>query len=115
MPPNLTSGGYSPDFVSKNFDQLRNAAIEDLTRYVSGWSVYSVKFLNSVAEFQGVDARLDPDVIPELRRDAKRVEVPHLRKLFRQATDAQTMEIEKIIEIISAEASLDSYRTIQNH
>ncbi len=108
MPSNPISGGYSADFVEEHFDQLKNAAIEDLTRYVSGWSVYSVKFINSVAEFQGVDARLDPEVIPELRKESKRVEVPHLRKLFRQATDAQSMEIERIIELISAEASQHS-------
>ncbi len=105
MPSKQASGGYSPEFLSENFDDLRNAAIEDLTRYVSGWSVYSVKFLNSVAELQGIDARLDPEIIPELRRLSKRVEVPHLRKLIRQATDADSMEVEKIIEIISAQAS----------
>ena len=94
---------YSPGFVEQNFDALRGAAIEDLTRYSCGWSVYSISFLNAVADLQGVPSRLDRHVISELRRDGKRVRNPRLAKLMRKADTPDAMKIEEIMSLISAE------------
>jgi len=47
------------DFIKSNFARLRDCAVEDLIHYTSPWAIYTVDFLNSVAEMQGIDARLD--------------------------------------------------------
>jgi hypothetical protein len=94
---------YSSRFVERNFDALRGAAIEDLTRYSCGWSVYSINFLNAVAELQGVASRMEPHVISALRRDAKRIRNPGLAKLMRRADTPRSMKIEEIMTLISAE------------
>lgn len=99
---------YSAEFVERNFERLRQAAIQDLTRYTCGWSIYSINFLNAVAELQGVEARLGGEVVTALRRDAKRVRNPRLAELMRQARDARSMKIEEIMALISAEASAKS-------
>jgi hypothetical protein len=95
---------YSSDFVERNFDHLRENAIQDFTRYACGWSVYSINFLNAVAELQGVNLRLRPEIVPELRRGSKRVGEPRLAKLMQEARDARSMKIEDIITLISAQA-----------
>ncbi len=97
---------YSPRFVERNFDALRVAAIEDLTRYSCGWSVYSINFLNAIADLQGVPSRIEPRVISHLRRDAKRIRNPRLARLMRRADAPRSMKIEEIMALISAE-----YRT----
>ena len=94
---------YSPRFVERNFDALRVAAIEDLTRYSCGWSIYSINFLNAVADLQGVPARIKPRVIARLRRDGKRIRNPRLARLMRRAQTPRSMKIEEIMTLISAE------------
>ncbi len=96
---------YSSRFIERNFDALRVAAIEDLTRYSSGWSVYSINFLNAVADLQGVPSRIKPLVVSRLRRDAKRVRNPRLARLMRRAQTPRSMKIEEIMTLISAELS----------
>ena len=99
---------FSHDFVRANFAKLKDNAIQDLTRYVSGWSIYSIHFLNAVAQLQGVAARLDNETILALRRGAKRATAPDLVPLLRDANDADAMEIERIINLIREEAGQEA-------
>ena len=94
---------FSASFVERFFGSLRENAVQDLTRYVSGWSIYSVHFLNAVAMMQGVSARLDNETILLLRRGAKRAKAPELLPLLEAATGPHDMEIERIIGVIRAE------------
>ena len=98
---------FSPAFVEQFFDALRDNAIQDLTRYVSGWSIYSVHFLNAVAMVQGVSVRLDNETILLLRRGAKRATAPDLLPLLREATGPRDMAIERIIRLIRDEVGQD--------
>ena len=95
---------FSAEFVEKSFAKLCENAIQDLTRYVSGWSIYSIHFLNRVAMMRGLDARLDNETILALRRGAKRATAPDLLPLLEQATGPHDMEIERIIALIREEA-----------
>ena len=94
---------FSASFVEQFFDALRVNAVQDLTRYVSGWSIYSVHFLNAVAMMQGVPVRLDNETILLLRRGAKRATAPELLPLLQAATGPHDMEIERIIRLIRDE------------
>ena len=98
---------FSAAFVEQFFDALRENAIQDLTRYVSGWSIYSIHFLNAVAMAQGVDARLDNETILLLRRGAKRAKAPELLPLLEEATGPGDMEIERVIRVIRDEVGQD--------
>ena len=98
---------FSSAFVEASFDKLRDNAIQDITRYVSGWSIYSVHFLNAVAIMQDVEARLDNETLLALRRGAKRAAAPDLVPLLREARDPRSMQIERIIGLIRAEAGQD--------
>lgn len=95
---------FGHDFVRANFAKLTDNAIQDLTRYVSGWSIYSIHFLNAVAQMQGVAARLDNETIVALRRGAKRATAPDLVPLLRDAGSVEEMEIERIVNLIREEA-----------
>lgn len=95
---------YSAEFIERNFDKLREAAIQDLTRYTCGWSVYSINFLNAIAAMQGAKSRLGPEVVAELRKGPKRVCDPRVAELMREARDPRSMRIEEIIALVSAEA-----------
>ena len=95
---------FTADFVRANFAKLKDNAIQDLTRYVSGWSIYSIHFINAVAQLQGVAARLDNETILALRRGAKRATAPDLVPLLRDAGSAQEMEVERIVNLIREEA-----------
>ena len=112
-PPDVKPGArpetnlFTADFVRANFARLKDNAIQDLTRYVSGWSIYSIHFLNAVAMLQGVEVRLDNETILALRRGAKRATAPDLVPLLRDASDADTMEVERIIALIREEAGQD--------
>ena len=98
---------FSPAFVEQFFASLRDNAVQDLTRYVSGWSIYSVHFLNAVAMMQGVDARLDNGTILALRRGAKRARAPELVPLLADAQGPMDMDIAQVIAIIRREAGQD--------
>ena len=98
---------FSPAFVEQFFDALRENAIQDLTRYVSGWSIYSIHFLNAVAMAQGVATRLDNETILLLRRGAKRAKAPELLPLLQRATGPTDMEVERIIRVIRDEVGQD--------
>ena len=98
---------FSPAFVEQFFDSLRENAIQDLTRYVSGWSIYSVHFLNAIAQMQGIDIRLDNETILLLRRGAKRATAPDLLPLLQEPQNAAAMQIERIIGTIRAEVGQD--------
>lgn len=99
---------FSAEFVRANFSKLTDNAIQDLTRYVSGWSIYSIHFLNAVAQLQGVGARLDNETIVSLRRGAKRATAPDLVPLLRDANGAEEMEVERIINLIREEAGQEA-------
>ena len=98
---------FSPAFVEQFFASLRENAVQDLTRYVSGWSIYSVHFLNAVAMMQGVAARLDSETIVLLRRGAKRATAPQLLPLLNAATGPHDMDVETIIRLIREEVGQD--------
>ena len=99
---------FSHDFVRANFARLKENAIQDITRYVSGWSIYSIHFLNAVAQMRGIEARLDNETILALRRGAKRATAPDLVPLLRDAEDVDAMEIERIVALIREEAGQDA-------
>ena len=99
---------FSADFVASSFERLRENAIQDLTRYVSGWSIYSIHFLNAVAIARGTPGRLDNETILALRRGAKRATAPDLLPLLKSATGIDDMEIERIIALIREEAGQDA-------
>ena len=98
---------FSPAFVEQFFDALRENAVQDLLRYVSGWSIYSVHFLNAVAMMRGVSVRLDSETIVLLRRGAKRATAPELLPLLHAATGPHDMDIEAIIRLIREEVGQD--------
>ena len=94
---------FSAAFVERFFAALRDNAVQDLTRYVSGWSIYSVHFLNAVALVQDVPERLDNETILLLRRGAKRAKAPELLPLLRAATGPHDMDVRRIIRLIRDE------------
>ena len=93
------------DYVDRNFDALRACAIEDLTHYTSRWAVYTVDFLNCVAEIQGCPERVDGDIVSRIRNDRKRILEPRVEKLISEAKSARSMRIDEVIGLISAECS----------
>jgi hypothetical protein len=95
---------YTPEFVDKHFDRLRDAALHDLTSYVSGWSVYTIDFLNAVAELQGFSKRLSAETVVALRKGPKRIREPRLAELFREAEDARSLKIDEVLELVAAKA-----------
>lgn len=95
---------YTPEFVDIHFDRLRDAALHDLTSYVSGWSVYTIDFLNAVAELQGISKRLSSETVVALRKGPKRIREPRLTELFREADDAQSLKIDEVLELVAAKA-----------
>ena len=96
---------YTADYIEQNFDRLREAALQNLTSYVCGWSTYSIEFLNAVAEMQGHPRRLSIDTIVALRKGPKRIRDPRLAKLFRESRCARTMKIREIVELIEAKVA----------
>ena len=95
---------YTAEYIDRHFDSLQKAALENLTSYVSGWSIYSIDFLNAVAELQGSPQRVGPDAVVALRRGPKRIRDPRLAALIGEANDARSMPIDEIIEMISEKA-----------
>jgi len=94
------------DFVKDNFEQLRDCAIEDLTRYTSAWSVYTIDFLNCLAEIQGSDLRLDNSVVMLIRNDDQhRITEPRVPKLLSEAQDARSIKINELIGLLSSTCS----------
>ena len=93
---------YSPDYIENNFDSLRDAALQNLTSYVCGWSMYTMEFLNAVAVLQGSKRRLDLDAVVALRKGPKRIRDPRLATLIRESRSARTMKIDEIIELIES-------------
>lgn len=94
------------DFVKSNFDELRDRAIEDLTRYTSGWAVYTIDFLNSVAEINGSARRLEAGVVSLVRNGhAHRFTEPHVARLLREAEDVWSVRIDELIGLLAAECS----------
>ena len=94
------------DFVKDNFEQLRDCAIEDLTRYTSAWSVYTIDFLNCLAEIQGSDLRLDNSVVMLIRNDDRhRITEPRVPKLLSEAQDARSIKINELIGLLSSTCS----------
>jgi hypothetical protein len=95
---------YTPAFVDEHFDRLREAAVHDLTSYVSGWSIYTIDFLNAVAELQGNPKRLSAETVVALRKGPKRIREPRLAELLREADDARSLKISEVIELVAAKA-----------
>ena len=98
----IQSDVYTRRFIEQNFTALRNAALRDLTCYVSAWSIYTVKFLNSVAEIQGLSMRVSDDAIQTLRTGQKRVRDLRLAKLLQDAKDPGSMDIVQVMEVIAS-------------
>ena len=95
---------YSPRFVESNFDALRVAAIEDLTRYSCGWSIHSISFLNAVADSSRRTGA--HQAARDFPSEERRQEDPKSTagKTDAQGSDAAfTMKIEEIMTLISAE------------
>lgn len=101
---NSNTSLYTPEFVEEHFDRLREAAVHDLTSYVSGWSIYTIDFLNAVAELQGNPKRLSAETVVALRKGPKRIREPRLTELLRAADDAHALRIGEIIELVAAKA-----------
>lgn len=97
-------GIYSPEYVEQHFACLRDAALQDLTSYVSGWSVYTIDFLNTVAELQAVPERLSAEAVVALRKGPKCIRERRLAILIRDAKDPWSMKIAEILELIAAKA-----------
>ena len=95
----------NPAYVDRNFARLRDTLIEELTRYSCAWSVYSLNVLNTVASMQGLETRLDGDVIVTLRKHHKRIKNPKVADLIRNAESVHSMDVEKIMTLIEAEVS----------
>lgn len=95
----------NPAYVDRNFERLQNTLIEELTRYSCAWSVYSLNVLNTVASMQGLETRLEGDVIVTLRKHQKRIKNPQVADLIRNAKCVQSMDVEKIMSLIEAEVS----------
>lgn len=93
------------DYIESNFDNLRDRAIDDLTHYTRRWAIYTIDFLNSVAEIQGSSQRVDEHVVSLVRNDRKRIGEPRVEILLGEAKSAGSMEIEEVIRLISAECS----------
>ena len=94
------------DFVKDNFEQLRDCAIEDLTCYTSAWAVYTIDFLNCLAEIQGADVRLDNSVVTLVRNeDRHRITEPRISKLLSEAQDAQSIKINELIGLLTSTCS----------
>jgi len=95
----------NPAYIDRNFARLRDTLIEELTRYSCAWSVYSLNVLNTVASMQGLETRLDGDVIVTLRKHHKRIKNPQVADLIRNAKSVRSMDVEKIMTLIEAEVS----------
>jgi hypothetical protein len=95
----------NPAYVDRNFARLQETLIEELTRYSCAWSVYSLNVLNTVASMQGLETRLDGDVIVTLRKHHKRIKNPQVAALIRNAEDVHSMNVGKIMSLIEAEVS----------
>jgi len=95
----------NPAYIDRNFTRLRDTLIEELTRYSCAWSVYSLNVLNTVASMQGLETRLDGDVIVTLRKHHKRIKNPQVAELIRNAKSVRSMDVEKIMRLIEAEVS----------
>lgn len=105
MPTRQTPASHAHHLkhILDHFDDFREMAIEDLTHYTSPWAVYTVDFLNTVAEIQGSDARVEERMVSQLASNAKRLLDPKVARLLREARDARSMRVEEIIGRIADE------------
>lgn len=93
------------DYVQDHFTQLRDCAVEEFCHYSSRWIVYSIDFLNCVAEIQGKSARIDEPAVTLHHSTRKRLCGRRVEQLLRQADSAGTMKVTEVIRLISAECS----------
>jgi hypothetical protein len=105
MPTEKTpaSRAHHLQHILDHFDDFREMAIEDLTHYTSPWAVYTVDFLNTVAEIQGSDARIEERMVSQLAGNARRLLDPKVARLLREARDARSMKVDEIIGRIASE------------
>jgi len=79
--------------------------VEEFCHYSSRWIIYSIDFLNCVAEIQGRRARIDERAVSLHYSARKRLCGRRVEQLLRQADSAGTMKVTEVINLISKECS----------